>query len=90
MLLPSKYVHTNTYTLTHSHILPDGISTEAIGFVIFFRSARTVSKGGRADPLKLNPKIASTTTKYCESISARGGRLERNVMFSFSHWDTRI
>lgn len=59
-------------------ILPEGISTEAMGTVTFWSEVKTWSKGDLTDvPLKLNPKIASTTSLYSESITDGEGREER-------------
>lgn len=66
--------------------LPEGMSTEAIGIVTCRREVKTWSKGALTDvPLKLKPKMASTTTWYSESISAAEGREVRKGRCSFSH-----
>lgn len=40
---------------------PEGMSTLAMGTVIFFSWERMSPNGSRTAPLKLNPKMASTT-----------------------------
>lgn len=42
--------------------LPDGTSTEQRGILISLNVFKTSSNGARTLPLKLNPKIASTTS----------------------------
>lgn len=52
---------------------PEGMSMLAMGTVMRCRVLRMLPNGSRTAPLKLNPKIASTTSPYSPSMSAACG-----------------
>lgn len=59
---------------------PEGMSMLAMGTVSPLRTPRMLRNGSRTSPLKLKPKMASTTSSYSSSISTGcGGREEERT-----------
>lgn len=52
------------------HHWPEGMSTLAMGTVVLFRTSKMEPNGSRTAPLKLKPKMASTTRLYASSMTA--------------------
>ena len=72
------------------YYLPEGMSTEQTGTLTSFKIDNASPNGGRAFPLKLKPKIASTTNLYCSLIWLDDGNSGMNGMSIFSHCVTRF
>lgn len=58
---------------------PEGMSMLAMGTVSPLRTLRMLWNGSRTSPLKLKPKMASTTSSYSSSTIMGCGRGRKNV-----------
>ena len=76
--------------IIYYYYLPEGMSTEQTGTLTSFKVDNASPNGGRAFPLKLKPKIASTTNLYCSLIWLDDGNSGMNGMSIFSHCVTRF
>ena len=73
------------------YIIPEGTSTEHIGIFTLLRVSSAALKGGRASPLKPNPKRESITrSKFLLISSGFSGKSFTKSMRKFSHCTTRF